>query len=82
MGLYKEKGSIIMFNPMELAMIDAAGYNGIREEHIAEVAKSLLSTGLTEIDRETFERHCYKCGIDPNNFTQSDLDDLLEKLNE
>ena len=23
-----------MFNPMELAMIDSAGYNGIREEHI------------------------------------------------
>ena len=41
-----------MFNPMELAMIDAARYNGIREEHIAEVEKLLLFTGLTEIDRD------------------------------
>lgn len=71
-----------MFNPMELAMIDSAGYNGIREEHIEKVAVSLLSTGLTEIDRETFDRHCYKCGINPNNFTQSDLDALQARLNE
>lgn len=71
-----------MFNPMELAMIDSAGYNGIREEHIEKVAVSLLSTGLTEIDRETFDRHCYRCGINPNNFTQSDLDALQARLNE
>lgn len=71
-----------MFNPMELAMIDSAGYNGIREEHIEKVAVSLLSAGLTEIDRETFDRHCYKCGINPNNFTQSDLDALQARLNE
>lgn len=71
-----------MFNPIELAMIDEAGYNGIRDEHIAKVATSILSTGLTEIDRETFELHCYRCGIDPNNFTQRDLDKLLDILSE
>lgn len=30
-------------------MIDEAGYNGIRDEHIEKVADSLLSTGLTEL---------------------------------
>jgi hypothetical protein len=61
-------------------MIDDAGYNGIRDEHIERVAESLLSTGLTEIDRSTFEHHCRRCGIDPDNFTQNDLDRLQERL--
>lgn len=71
-----------MFEPWQLAMIDDAGYNGIRDEHIEKVAHSLLSTGLTEIDCDTFNYHCHKCGIDPNNFTQSDLDTLESRLNE
>ena len=70
-----------MFEPWQLGLIDEAGYNGIRNEHIEKVARSLLSTGLTDIDRETFNRHCHLCGIDPNNFTQSDLDVLQERLN-
>lgn len=70
------------YKPWQLAAIDEAGYNGIRNEHIDKVARSLLSTGFTEIDRATFDYHCHKCGIDPNNFTQSDLDKLQDRLNE
>lgn len=71
-----------MLEPWQLAMIYGAGYNGIHDEHIDRVAKSLLATGLTEIDRSAFDYHCHKCGIDPNNFTQADLDRLQEKMNE
>ena len=71
-----------MFEPLQLGMIDEAGYNGIREEHLEKVATSLLSTGLSEIDRNTFELHCWKCGINPNNFSQADLAALEAKLNE
>lgn len=71
-----------MFEPWQLAMIDDAGYNGIRDEHIDRVAESLLATGLTEIDRATFDYHCHKCGINPNNFTQAGLDLLQERLND
>ena len=70
-----------MFEPWQLAMIDEAGYNGIRDDHIDKVAGSLKLTGLTSIDRSTFESHCYKWGINPNNFTQADLNRLQNKLN-
>ena len=70
-----------MFAPWQLAAIDDAGYNGISDEHIERVAQSLLSTGLKNIDRETFDSHCYKCGINPNNFKQADLDRLQVRLN-
>lgn len=70
-----------MFEPWQLAAIDQAGYNGIRDEHIEEIANSLLSENLTDVDRDTFEHHCRKCGIDPDNFTQADLDRLQDKLN-
>ena len=69
-----------MFEPWELAMIAAAGYNGIRDEHIEEVAASLLSSGIMEIDQAIFEHHCYKCGINPDNFTDTDLEVLEELL--
>lgn len=71
-----------MFKPWHLAIIDDAGYNGICDKHIDRVAESLLATGLNEIDRATFNYHCHKCGIDPSNFTQEDLDRLQEKLNQ
>lgn len=71
-----------MFKPWQLAAMDDAGYNGIRDEHIERVAEALLSTGLTDIDRSTFEYCCRQCGVEPENFTQIDLDKLQRKLNE
>lgn len=71
-----------MYEPWQLAAMDGAGYNGIRDEHIDRVAESLLATGLTEIDRSTFDYHCQKCGVDPRNFTQEDLYRLQERLNQ
>ena len=47
-----------MFEPWQLAMIDEAGYNGIRDEHIDRVAASLLSTGLTNIVVLLFSYWC------------------------
>ncbi len=70
------------FAPWELAAIDQAGYNGIRDEYIDAVAENLLATGKTEIDRQTFDDSCYSLGINPDNFSQDDLNKLQEKLNE
>lgn len=70
-----------MFEPWQLGMLDETGYNGIRDEHIEKISESLRSKRLTDISRTAFETHCYKCGIDPNNFTQEDLDELQKQLN-
>ena len=37
---------------------------------------------LDEIDTEEFRDACYAAGVDPDSFTQSDLDELQRKLNE
>ena len=36
----------MMFESWQLAMLDDAGYNGIRDEHIDRAAESLLACGL------------------------------------
>lgn len=69
-----------MFEPWTLGMLDEAGYNGIRDEHIEKISESLRSERLTDINSTAFETHCYKCGISPNNFTQEDLDELQKRL--
>ena len=71
----------MLFEPWMLAAMDDAGYNGIRDEHIDAVAEELLSAGITDISREDFEAACERRGIDPDNFTQADLDELEETLN-
>lgn len=70
-----------MFEPWQLGMLDEAGYNGIRDEHIEKISESLRSEGLIDISRTAFATHCYRCGISPNNFTQKDLDELQKRLN-
>ena len=70
------------FEPWQLVMMDQAGYNGIREEHIDEVAQEILKMGISETSRQDFDCACWRCNIDPCNFTQADLERLQEKLNE
>lgn len=69
------------YEPWMLAAIDQAGYNGIRSEHLNAVAEELLRTGLTEIDSSTFKAACQRCGVDPDNFAQADLDRLERIMN-
>ena len=64
------------FKPWMLGAIDEAGYNGLRDEHFARVAAALLATGKRNFDKATFYNACRVSGVDPKNFTQSDLDCL------
>ena len=69
------------FQPWMLAAIDRAGYNGIRQAHIDAVAEEILNMGITEVSRQDFDAACRRCGVNGDNFTQSDLDRLQERLN-
>ena len=69
------------FEAWQLGLIDAAGYNGIRGEHIEAVARELEKLPQTEIGTDDFRSACYRAGIDPDNFTCSDLEALQNRLN-
>lgn len=69
------------FKPWMLAAIDRAGYNGITDEHIEAVADEIRSIGITEVSWDVFVMACRRCGIDADNFTQSDLSRLEDILN-
>ena len=64
------------FEPWMLGAIDEAGYIGIRDEHLARVAEELLADDKELIDQDDFEHACRMAGVDPENFTQDDLDRL------
>lgn len=63
-----------------LAMMDQAGHNGIRDEHIEEVTQKILSMGISNVSKDNFDLACARCGIEHTNFTQLDLDRLQERL--
>ena len=50
------------FEPRMLAAIDAAGYNGIREEHIDRVVGEVRKLGMSEVDRKSFDLACRRAG--------------------
>lgn len=69
-----------MFEPWHLALIDEAGYNGIRDEHITSLMESLRKAGETSPDRRTIDYHCRKCGITPSNLKDEDIKKLKDRL--
>lgn len=85
-----------MFEVWQLVAIDEMGYNDfdgeeddeeccISEDDLKKVARSIWKDPREAIDKEAFFDHCYKCGVNPNKFTQDDLDclrDLLDELAE
>ena len=69
------------FEAWELAMIDTAGYNGIRDEHIEAVAREIAKLPQDVIDTDAFRNACYRAGVNPKNFNQSTLESLQDYLN-
>lgn len=69
-----------MFEPWMLAAIDAAGYNGIHDEHLDRVADEIYKTGLSEIDRDTFDLACRRAGVNSDLFDAESFERLKNKL--
>ena len=70
------------FQGWHLAAMEDMGLTDTNSGLINRVARILAMSPNDEIDTDEFRAACYKAGVDPDSFTQSDLDQLQRKLNE
>lgn len=70
-----------MFKPWMLAAMEDEGYMDTSDGLINRVAKYLAKSPNDTIDTAEFRSDCIACNVDPDSFTQSDLDKLQKKLN-
>ena len=68
------------FKPWMLAAMEEAGYMDTNEGLISRVANELNRSSGNVIDTAQFRSACVSVGVDPDSFTQSDLDRLQQKL--
>ena len=68
--------------PWKLAMLEDYGYMDTNDGLINRVARRLAQSPNHTIETEEFRSACIASGIDPDSFSQSDLDQLQRKLNE
>ena len=69
------------FRPWMLAAMEEGGYGDTNEALLNRVAKYLSKSPNDVIDTSEFRAACFSCGIDPDSFTQYDLEKLQNKLN-
>ena len=71
-----------MFKDWQLAMMEDYGLMDTNTGLINRVARKLAESPNNTIDTHEFRSTCYACGVDPDSFTQRDLNQLQSKLNE
>lgn len=71
-----------MIEAWKLAMLEDYGLMDTNTGLINRVARRLAESPNDTIGTDEFRRTCLSCGVDPDSFTQSDLDQLQRKLNE
>ena len=69
------------FQPWMFAAMEEAGYGDTNEALLNRVANCLSNSPNDVIDTEEFRSSCISCGVDPDSFTQRDLEELQRKLN-
>ena len=70
------------FKPWQLAALEEYGYMDTNDGLINRVAYKLSQSPNDSIDTDEFRRACIACNVNPDSFTQSDLNKLQRKLNE
>ncbi len=70
------------FKAWQLAALEEHGYTDTNDGLINRVARHLANSPNDTIDTAEFRSACIECNVDPDSFTQSDLDQLQRKLNE
>ncbi len=71
-----------MFEAWQLAMMEDYGLMDTNTGLINRVARRLAQSPNDTIDTDEFRSTCYSCGVDPDSFTQRDLEQLQRKLNQ
>ena len=71
-----------MIKDWQFAMMEDYGMMDTNTGLINRVARRLAQSPNDTIDTAEFRSACYASGVDPDSFTQSDLDQLQRKLNE
>ena len=71
-----------MFKDWQLAMMEDYGLTDTNTGLVNRVARRLAESPNEVIDTAEFRGACLSCGVDPDSFTQSDMDQLQRKLNE
>ena len=70
-----------MNEPWILGAIEEAGYGDTNEALLNRVANHLAGSPNDVIDTSEFCSACITCDVDPDSFTQEDLEKLQRKLN-
>ncbi len=70
------------FKPWHFVAMEEYGYTTTNTGLINRVARYLANSPNDSIDTDEFRRACIACNVDPDSFTQSDLEQLQRKLNE
>lgn len=70
------------YRAWHLAAMEEDGRTTTNDGLINRVAYYLAKSPNDAIDTAEFRRACYACNVDPDSFTQSDLDKLQRKLNQ
>lgn len=68
------------FELWQLAAMEEYGYTDTSTGLVNRVARYLAKSSNDVIEPEEFRRACIACGVDPDSFTQSDLDQLQRAL--
>ncbi|MBQ5977007.1 MAG: hypothetical protein IJL51_02625 [Oscillospiraceae bacterium] len=71
-----------MFKDWQLAMMEDYGLTDTNTGLVNRVARQLAQSPNDTIETAEFRSACISCGVDPDSFTQSDLNQLRKKLNE
>lgn len=75
-------GVTSMFKDWQLAMMEDYGLTDTNTGLVNHVARQLAQSPNDTIETAEFRSACISCGVDPDSFTQSDLNQLRKKLNE
>ncbi len=65
-----------------LAALEEYGYTDTNDGLINRVARTLAGSPNDTIETTEFRQACLACNVDPDSFTQKDLEQLQRKLNE